>query len=79
MLKRVAAAFLWYALVWVGYEIASSVVGLPRLIGPVLSAAVAMIVVVDPLNLFWPHSEHTADEPFHLSAPAHDRTAAKSR
>jgi len=79
MLKRVAAAFLWYAMVWVGYEIASSLVGLPRLIGPVLSAAVAMLVVVDPLRLFWPHSEDTADKPFRLGAPSLDRTAANSR
>jgi hypothetical protein len=79
MLKRVAAAFLWYAMIWVGYEIASSVVGFPRLIGPVVSAAVAMIVVVDPLRLFWPHSEDIADKPFRLIAPALDRTTANSR
>jgi hypothetical protein len=79
MLKRVAAAFLWYAMVWVGYEIASSLVGLPRLIGPVLSAGVAMLVVVDPLRLFWPRSEDATDKPFRLSAPSLDRTAANSR
>jgi hypothetical protein len=79
MLTRVAAAFLWYAMVWIGYEIAWSVVGLPRLIGPILAAAVAMIVVVDPLHLFWPRSEATADTPVGLGVPAFDATTTTSR
>lgn len=72
MLKRVAAAFLWYAMVWVGYEIVWSIAGVPRLIGPILAAVVAMMVVVDPLHLFWPRAEAAADTPVGLSLPAFD-------
>ncbi len=66
-------------MVWVGYEIAWSIAGFPRLIGPILAAAVAMIVVVDPLHLFWPRPEATADTPVGLGVPAFDATAANSR
>jgi len=57
MLKRSAAALLWYAMIWVGYEILWSVTGVPRPLGPVVAAAVAMLVTVDPVHLFWPRSE----------------------
>jgi hypothetical protein len=57
MLKRSAAALLWYAMIWVGYEILWSVAGVPRPLGPVIAAAVAMLVTVDPVHMFWPRSE----------------------
>jgi len=56
MLKRAAAAFLWYAMVWVGYEVMWSIVEVPRMVGPILAASVAIIVLVDPLHMFWPLS-----------------------
>lgn len=77
MLKRIAAALLWYAMVWIGYEVAWSVAGLPRLLGPVLAASVAMVVVVDPLHLFWPRPEVTPDATHAgLGVPGLDVTAA---
>ena len=54
MLKRGAASFLWSAAAWMSYEILWSIAGLPRMLGPVIAASVAMIVVVDPLHLFGP-------------------------
>jgi len=54
MAKRMAAAFLWYAMVWVGYEVVWSIVGIPRMIGPILAASVAITVALDPLHRFWP-------------------------
>ena len=57
MARRMAAAFLWYAMVWVGYEIAWSIAGIPRMIGPVVAAAVAVFVTVDPFHRFWPRLE----------------------
>jgi hypothetical protein len=79
MLKRAAAAFLWYAMVWVGYEIACSIAGLPRMLGPILAASVAMIVVVDPLHLFWPRPN--APDPRSVEAGVHalDAGGANSR
>jgi hypothetical protein len=79
MLKRVAAAFLWYAMVWVGYEIVWSITGVPRLIGPILAASVAMVVVVDPIRLFWPRSEGTADTRVGQRVPRFDATTANPR
>jgi hypothetical protein len=57
MARRMAAAFLWYAMVWVGYEIAWSVTGIPRMIGPVVAAGVAVFVSVDPFHRFWTRLE----------------------
>ena len=62
MLKRVAAASLWFLATWVGYEIIWSITDVPRMIGPLLAGAVALIVVVDPLRAFWPvRSERRSD------------------
>ncbi len=56
MSKRAAAALLWFAAIWVGYEILWSVAGVPRPIGPIAAAAVAGFVGLDPLGMFWPRS-----------------------
>jgi hypothetical protein len=56
MLKRGLAAFLWFAAIWVGYEIAWSLTDVPRIAGPVIAFAVAALVTLDPLALFWPRS-----------------------
>ena len=56
MSKRAAAALLWFAAIWVGYEILWSVGGVPRPIGPIVAAAVAGFVSLDPLGMFWPRS-----------------------
>lgn len=79
MLKRAAAAFLWYAMVWVGYEILWSMTGLPRMVGPILAASVAMIVVVDPLHLFWPRPEVPAPRSVDSVVHALDAGGANSR
>ena len=54
MPKRALAAVLWFAVAWVGYEIVWSLTGVPRIAGPVLAFAVAALVTVDPMALFWP-------------------------
>jgi hypothetical protein len=79
MLKRGTAAILWYAMVWVGYEILWSVAGVPRLIGPILAASVAMIVVVDPIHRFWPRPEDAADTGVGQRGPRFDATTANPR
>ena len=56
MSKRAAAALFWFAAIWVGYEILWSVAGVPRPIGPIVAAAVAGFVSLDPLGVFWPGS-----------------------
>jgi hypothetical protein len=54
MSKRALGAVLWFAAVWLGYEVLWSVTGVPRLIGPVVAFAVAAVVTLDPIQLFWP-------------------------
>jgi len=74
MFKRTAAAFLWFLMVWVGYEILWSVFGVPRLLGPVAAAFVASGVVLDPLGAFWPHRD--TDDPLSvLDANVHGLTS----
>ncbi|MBA2380756.1 MAG: hypothetical protein H0V73_01480 [Chloroflexi bacterium] len=53
MQKRAIAAFLWFAAAWFGYEIAWSVIGVTRIAGPVIAFAIAALVTVDPMALFW--------------------------
>jgi hypothetical protein len=52
MSKRAVVSVLWFAAVWVSYEVIWSVTGVPRLIGPVVAAAVAGFVGADPMRLF---------------------------
>lgn len=47
MMKRTLAAVLWFGAAWFGYEILWSVFDVPRLIGPILAAAVATLVSLD--------------------------------
>lgn len=56
MTKRAAAAALWFAAMWVGYEIAWSLFGVPRVAGPILAGALSAFVALDPLGLFWPRT-----------------------
>jgi hypothetical protein len=56
MSKRALSAFLWFSATWFGYEIAWSLTDAPRLAGPVIAFAVAALVTLDPMALFWPRS-----------------------
>ena len=55
MFKRALAASLWFAAVWVGYEVVWSLTDVPRVAGPVIAFTVAALVTLDPLGLFWVH------------------------
>ncbi|MBA2720880.1 MAG: hypothetical protein H0U52_16810 [Chloroflexi bacterium] len=53
MSNRLMAAILWFAAVWVGYEIVWSVAGVPRIVGPLLATVVAAFVALDPLGVYF--------------------------
>jgi hypothetical protein len=53
MTKRVLAAFLWFGATWFGFEIVWSLTDVPRVIGPLLAAAVATLISLDPTGRFW--------------------------
>jgi hypothetical protein len=79
MLKRSTAALLWYAMIWVGYEVLWSVTALPRPLGPVIATAVAMLVTVDPLHLFWPTVESGSQATTDRTARTLEGTALQPR
>ncbi len=54
MVKRAVASILWFMAIWYGYELAWSIAGVPRIVGPILAACVAGFVANDPFGLFWP-------------------------
>jgi hypothetical protein len=56
MTKRALSSVIWFFAVWLGYEIAWSLIGVPRALGPVIATAIAAFVAVDPMTLFWPRT-----------------------
>ena len=74
MSKRAVVSVLWFAAIWVGYEVVWSVTGAPRLVGPIVASVVAVFVGVDPMRLF--HAAPDGDRP--TSAPM-SRTLAGER
>ena len=57
MEKRIIATALWFLATLFAYELAWSLLDVPRVIGPVLASAAAALVAFDPLRLFWPPRE----------------------
>ena len=53
MTKRVVASFLWAFAIYSGGELAWGLLGVPRIIGPVLAIAVASFVLLDPTGRIW--------------------------
>ena len=70
MWKRALAGLLWFGAVWFGYEIAWSLVGVPRLIGPVVAFAIASVVVMDPGRRVWRDGRVTAAASEPIRTPA---------
>lgn len=54
MKKRVAASLLWFYCSWWAWAMIAALTGLPALAGPVIGAAVAALVGVDPFEKIWP-------------------------
>jgi hypothetical protein len=53
MTKRALGSLLWFAASWFGFEILWSVTGVPRMLGPMLGLAVALLVATDPAGRIW--------------------------
>jgi hypothetical protein len=62
MKKRLLAAILWFAAVWVTYELVWSLADVPRAIGPVLAMAVAISIAVDVRRFGFQSSQAPAVE-----------------
>jgi hypothetical protein len=67
MKKRVLAVFLWFYAGWYAGAILADFLGVSAVLGPVIGAAAAAIVVGDPRGLIWKRhatpSTSTAPEP----------------
>ena len=59
MKKRILAAFLWFYAGWYGGAILADFLGVSPLLGPIIGAAVAALVVGDPRRIIWtaPHRQ----------------------
>jgi len=54
MWKRVLSAGMWFVLIAWAWNYAAWLLDAPEALGPMIGAAVALFVAVDPLRLFWP-------------------------
>ncbi len=53
MKKRILAAFLWFYCGWYGGALLADFIGVSPLLGPILGAALAALVVGDPRRIIW--------------------------
>ena len=53
MTKRIVASALWAFAVYSGGELAWGLLGVPRVVGPVLAIAIASFVFLDPTGRIW--------------------------
>jgi len=53
MKKRILAAFLWFYAGWYGGALLANFTGVSPMLGPILGAAVAAVVVGDPRRIIW--------------------------
>jgi len=53
MSKRWFATFLWALTTLCFYELAWSLTGIPRVLGPILAIGVGALIYGDPLHLLW--------------------------
>jgi hypothetical protein len=65
MKKRLAAAILWFYAGWYAWAILASFLGLSELGGPVIGAAAAALIAVDPRRIIWTRRERSAARPPH--------------
>lgn len=54
MVKRLASATLWFIATGWAFNYLSAFIGMPSILGLVLSGAVAAFVGFDPLHVVWP-------------------------
>jgi hypothetical protein len=62
MKKRLTAGTLWFVAILAMYELAWSLLGIPRPVGPIIAFVVSALVVADPAHLFWPAPTQTRNQ-----------------
>ena len=70
MLKRVLAALLWFYAGWYGGALLADFLGVSQLLGPIIGATSAALVVGDPRRIIW--TARSAGNPPSSQEPAVD-------
>jgi hypothetical protein len=63
MKKRVLAAFLWFYTGWYGGAILADLIGVSPVLGPIIGAAAAALIVGDPRRIIWKARSMTQPAP----------------
>jgi hypothetical protein len=53
MLKRVLAALMWFYTGWYGGALLADFLGVSQVLGPIIGATLAALVVGDPRRIIW--------------------------
>ena len=53
ILKRALAALLWFYVGWYGGNLLADFLGISLVLGPIIGAALAMLIVGDPRRIIW--------------------------
>ena len=61
MKKRIVSAFLWFYVGWYAGALIADIVGISPVLGPLLGAAAAALIVGDPRRLIWTARPVTRD------------------
>jgi hypothetical protein len=77
MVKRIAAAVLWFISLSAASEYATLIAGVPPVLGLALAGAVSAFVGLDPLDLFWTVRDKSGEDV--RSATAHTSHVVRSQ
>ncbi len=53
MVKRIAAAMLWFYVAWYTGAVVADLLGVSPILGPILGMAAATLIAIDPRNIVW--------------------------
>jgi hypothetical protein len=77
MVKRIAAAVLWFISLSAASEYATLIAGVPPVLGLALAGAVSAFVGLDPLHLLWSVRDKSTDAA--RSTPVHASHVVRSQ
>lgn len=62
MKKRALAAFLWFYTGWYAGAMLAALVGVSPVLGPIIGAAAAGLIVGDPRRIIWTSNPRARDD-----------------
>jgi hypothetical protein len=70
MLKRVLAALMWFYTGWYGGALLADFLGVSQVLGPIIGATLAALVVGDPRRIIW--TARSMSKPAQTNEPVTD-------